>query len=151
MKEKSPDTKLIIGINGAVHKMAKGEIKDWNPSVGKNFDLTEGGKLALEESMRKLFNQLRNIRVGQDVKITAKLFDGQERQIGFAKYGDRLGETSSRETSSSASTPVAIPPQATMQTSGTEPSIEEVSAPPSTTCCLFQWLCFFNPFKQSRS
>ncbi len=117
LKEKSPDTKLIIGINGAVHKMAKGEIKDWNPSVGKNFDLTEGGKLALEESMRKLFNQLRNIRVGQDVKITAKLFDGQERQIGFAKYGDRLGETSSRETSSSASAPAASTPAAIPSTS----------------------------------
>ena len=117
LKEKSPDTKLIIGINGAVHNMAKVEIKYWSPSVGKNFDLTKGGKLPLEESMRKLFNQLRNTRVGQDVKITAKLFDEQEREIGFAKYGDRTGETSSRETSSSASAPAASTPAAIPSTS----------------------------------
>ena len=100
LKEVSLD-KLVIVINGAVHQMALGGIKDWNPTVGGNFAFEAGKtKLGFEESMRKIFNQLRLPFLNRDVKITAKLPDGKERQIGFAVYCDRQKEKNQVQSSS---------------------------------------------------
>ena len=93
LKEESPDSELVIGCNGAVHQMTPGVMEDWNPTVGKNFIKTENKpRLALEELMRKIFNQLRFVFLNTDVKITAELFGEKKVLIGYAKYCNRQEE-----------------------------------------------------------
>ncbi len=80
LKEKSPNSKLVVGVNGAVHQIQPGGMEDWNPTVGGHFVRENNWKrLGFEESMRKLFNELRLGFLNTDVKITAELLGGRKK------------------------------------------------------------------------